>query len=77
MTTGLKALKARRLDTGGWQSFPFYYALLALSETELPEAIAEMKHAASACERYLKKRAKDDEIVTRRRALAERALSRC
>ncbi len=76
LAAGLKTLKAHR-DGSRWGHFPFYYTLLALSETPLRAAIAEMSYAAPSCERLLKRRPKDDKYDSRRRTLAERVLEKC
>ncbi len=74
LMAGLDELRAHRQDTGRWRKFPFYYALLALTEMPLPEARLEIEHAALACERVLKASPKPGKYDPRRRALAERAL---
>jgi len=73
---GMQALRAARLGTGRWRLFPFWYALLALSEMDLPAAMEEMRYAAPTLERALG-RARQDEYGRRRRLLAERVLARC
>lgn len=77
LAAGMKVLKSCRDGEGKWRRFPFYYTLLALSEINAPGAIAEMRYAAGVCERYLKRRAKDDVMAGRRRDLAERILAMC
>jgi hypothetical protein len=77
LTAGMKTLKSHRQGNGRWKRFGFYYPLLALSEIELPSAVNEMRYAAPACERYLKRPPKDDQINQRRRLLAERILAKC
>ncbi len=74
LSAGLDALRAHRQDTGRWRKFPFYYALLALTEMPLPEAKLEIEYAAPACERVLKASSKPGKYDLRRRALAEKAL---
>ena len=75
---GIQALKKRRDGKGRWKVFPFYYTLLALSEIELPSAVAEMRYAAKSCQRLLSRKVtKRDKYTTRRRALAEKVLARC
>jgi len=76
LAAGLKTLKAYR-DGSRWGHFPFYYTLLALSETPLRAAIGEMRYAAPSCERLLKRRPKDDRYDLRRRDLTERILEKC
>jgi hypothetical protein len=77
LAAGMKALKQHRLDNGKWRRFPFYYTLLALSEIELPTAVEEMRYAAPACERSMKRSHGDDRFTQRRRLLMERILGRC
>jgi hypothetical protein len=77
LAAGLKVLKADRADGGRWRRFPFHYTLLALAETDLPAAIAEMRYAAPALERSLNHAAADDKYGERRALLAERVLARC
>ena len=78
LAAAVKALKANRDGQGKWKVFPFYYALLALCEIDLPAAVTEMRYASSACEKLLSRRtARDDKYTQRRRALAERVLARC
>jgi hypothetical protein len=76
LARGLKDLKAHRLAGGTWRRFPLHYTLLALVEMDLPGAIGEMRHAAPALERSLKRAARDDMYATRRRVLAQRVLAR-
>jgi hypothetical protein len=54
-----------------------YYTLLALSETDLPAAVEEMRYAAPACERFLRRSPKDDGFALRQRDVVERVLARC
>ena len=77
LTNGIKTLKSLRDGKGRWKRFPFYYTLLVLSETELAVARKEIKYAAPACERLLKRQMKKDKISLRRRILAERILEKC
>lgn len=77
LTAGMKALKSHRDSKGRWKGFPFYYTLLALSEIDLPPVIREMRYAAPACERVLRRSPRDDKFASRRRLLAERILEKC
>lgn len=78
LAQGMKEMKARRLGTGKWRLFPFFYAVLALTEIELPAARAELRYAAPALERYLKRPPRESSLTSQRRhAVAERALARC
>jgi hypothetical protein len=77
LAAGMKTLASLRDGKGRWKRFPFYYTLLVLSGMELPAAVKEMRYAAPACERLLKRGTKKDKISRRRRILAERILGRC
>ena len=77
LAAGMRALKAHRIDDGKWRRFPHYYTLLALSEIDLPSALEEMRYAAPACERGLKRCRSEDKFIRRRRLLLERVLAKC
>jgi hypothetical protein len=77
LATGMKKLKSYRIGDGQWRRFPFFYTLLALSEIELKSALAELRYAAPACERYLKRVTSSIKYTQRRRDLAERILASC
>jgi hypothetical protein len=77
LAQGMKDMKARRLGTGKWRFFPFFYAVLALTEIDLPGARAELQHAAPVLERRVQRAATDSTISRRRHAVAERALALC
>ena len=77
LAAGMAELKARRQGTGKWRIFPFYYTVLALTDVDLSAAVAELRYAAPALERYLKQPERNDPYHHRRRAVAERALARC
>ena len=76
LAAGMKALKAHRLDTGRWRRFPFFYALLALTEIDPALSRQEMKFAAPACERHLGTRGASTPNVTRRRRVAATILAK-
>jgi hypothetical protein len=73
----LAVLSQHRDGRGRWRRFPFYYMLLALSESDLPAAVEEMRYAVPACERFLQRSPKDDVFALRQGAVVERALARC
>ena len=75
LSAGMGTLRSRRDGGGRWRAFPFYCTLLALTEIDLPSAVEEMRYASPACERYLRRSAKDDRHSERRHALAERVLA--
>jgi hypothetical protein len=70
-------LSRHRDGKGRWKRFPFYYTLLALSESDLPTAVEEMRYTAPACERVLGRSPKDDVFALRQRDVVERVLARC
>jgi hypothetical protein len=76
LTAGMKDLKRHRQDNGRWRRYPFYYTLYALSEIDLPGAVAEMKFAAPSLERVVRRKPTDEKPAARRRELAERILGR-
>jgi bacterioferritin-associated ferredoxin len=73
LANGLKSLKKYRDGKGRWGHYPFYYALLALSEMDSREAIAEMRYAAPVLQRM---RSGKDVFSLRRQKLAEKVLAR-
>jgi len=77
LAQGMKDMKARRLGTGKWRFFPFFYAVLALAEIDLRGARAELRYAAPVLKRYFERAATDNVISRRRHAVAERALALC
>lgn len=77
LTAAVKALKRHRLHDGKWRRFPFFYTLLALEEIASPAALAELRYALPACERYLEHAASSSPFVNRRRILARRILEKC
>jgi hypothetical protein len=72
---GIEHLRSRRDGKGGWRTFPFWYAMLALSEIDAPGARAEIQYASAELERAV---ARSSATLTgrRRQAIAERALAR-
>jgi hypothetical protein len=77
LTAAMRTLESSRDGKGRWKRFPFYYTLLALIEMDFPAARNEMRYAARACERVLKRQLKKDKISQRRHLLAERILEKC
>ena len=74
----IRVIHQRRDGKGRWSRFPCHYTLLVLAESGLPEALGELRYAARALERSLKRQAPADERHTlRRRQLAERVLAKC
>lgn len=77
LAAGMVALRARRTEDGRWGRFPFYYTLLALSETNLKPALDEMRYAAPLVERCVKKRGLGSRFSDRRHIIGERILAKC
>jgi len=77
LADGLAALGKHRDGKGRWRVFPFHYTLLALTEIGTPAARQEMRYAAPACERLVKRKAGGDKYDRRRRTLTERVLESC
>lgn len=73
---GVKTLKMLRLGDGKWRRFPLYYTVLALSEIDIPQALAEIKYTAPLLERALRRKSSSDKYAIRRRMLAERVLAK-
>jgi hypothetical protein len=71
---GVRELRDRRDADGGWQGFPFWYTVLALSEIDLKEASAELKHASPALERAVRRVPAPSDHSRRRHELARRVL---
>ena len=76
LAAGIKALKSSRGDSNRWNTFPFFYTLLAVNDIGLPSARAELHFAAPALERAVRRPASGDQYDVRRRALMERVLAR-
>jgi hypothetical protein len=75
LAAAARGLQRLRLGDGRWRRFPFYYTLLALTEMPAALALAELRYAAPACERLLRRdRAATGPYAQRRRLLLERAL---
>jgi hypothetical protein len=71
---GALHLRSVRDGEHGWRKFPFWYAVLALSEMDVPEAKAELTHAAPALERAAARPAASSVHARRRQELAARTL---
>lgn len=69
-------LRDSRDGEGGWNRFPFWYTVLALTEMVETAAGNELAYAAARLKRAAKTMPRDDRFAKRRHALAERALSR-
>lgn len=76
LKAGMQELKKSRLETGKWRLFPFFWTLSALVEIDTKDAVEEMRHAAPAIERSLKKSAEDPIYDKRRKAISEMVLAK-
>ncbi len=74
----IRIISQYRDGKGHWKRFPFHYTLLALSEIELPASLAELRYAAPALERSLKRQdGVEERFLLRRQQLLERVMARC
>jgi hypothetical protein len=74
---GVAHLRCVRDNGGGWQKFPFWYTVLALTEMEGPAARAELEYVAPALRRSANRSASSPSVYsTRRQALSARALAK-
>jgi hypothetical protein len=74
--THLTKLTGQRDGKGKWGGFPFYYTVLALSESDEPLAIRELQYALPACEKLLAQNWPADPISVRRQEIISKALTR-
>jgi hypothetical protein len=72
---GALHLRSVRDREHGWQAFPFWYTVLALSEMESGEAKTELKHAAPELERTANRAVPSAAYARRRHELAVRTLN--
>ena len=72
---GALHLRSVRDGEHGWQKFPFWYTVLALSEMDNAEARAELKYAAPALERVASRPVPAAIYARRRHELAVRTLN--
>lgn len=82
LENGLAELRRYRDGQGRWKRFPFFYTLLALTEIDLPAAIAEIHYAEPVIERSLRRLSKaerqaEDKHDWRRKVVLERVLEKC
>ena len=78
LNTHIKIINTHRNSKGTWLRLPPSYTLLTLNEIDLPAARAELRYAAPALERSLKRPAASEAPYDRRRRdLAERILAKC
>jgi len=73
---GALHLRAVRHGEHGWRRFPFWYTVLALSEMDGREVVAELKYAAPALEAAARRAVPSAAYARRRHELATRALNR-
>jgi hypothetical protein len=76
LARGALHLRGVRDGKQGWRPFPFWYTVLALSEMDGRDAVAELKYAAPALERAVRRPAPSAVYARRRHELAARALTR-
>jgi hypothetical protein len=76
LAAGIGDLKRHRDGAGRWRRYPFYYALLALSEIDLTSAARELRYAGPVLERLAARTPRGDKYGIRRRDLVERVLDR-
>lgn len=63
----LNALSQHRDSKYKWKGFPFYFTIMVLSEFKHPLSLNELKFAAPACERNLKRLRNRKEVYSQRR----------
>jgi len=73
---GVLHLRSVRDSEHGWRRFPFWYAVLALSEMDGSAARTELKHAANALEQAASRAVPSAVYARRRQELARRTLNR-
>jgi hypothetical protein len=71
--TFFSQLSGQRDGQGRWGSFPFYYTLLMLSESDHLLAARERQYAAPACAALRERPWKEDSVSERRRTILEKA----
>jgi hypothetical protein len=76
LSKGIGALRDRRKDEREWQAYPFWYTVLALTDTDLPQARRELEHAAPKLESVSRAQRPSTLYAQRRQDLARRALAR-
>lgn len=72
---GASHLRSVRDGENGWRKFPFWYAVLALSEMDTSEARTELKYAAPELERVANRKISSTVYARRRHELAVRTLN--
>lgn len=74
LADGIRILRERRVD-GSWRSYPFWYTVLALTETATPAAIEELRYVEPRLGRRAMGGPTSCELARRRLGIAERALA--
>ncbi len=72
---GIQSLRSKRDEQGGWQTFPFWYTILALSEIDIPAAADEIHYACALLKRTVA-RSSSTRFAKRRQMIARRALAK-
>ena len=74
--TYLTNLTSQRDGKGKWGGFPFFYTVLALSESDEPLAMQELKYSLPICEKQQAQNWPADKISIRRQEIIGRVLAR-
>ena len=75
ISLGMAHLKALRVGNGRWKRYPFYHTCLVLTEIDTEDAKSELRYAAPALERSIKRKQNiGEKFQYRRSALSERVL---
>jgi hypothetical protein len=75
INTHLTKLNGQRDGKGKWGSFPFFYTVLALSESVEPLARQELQYALPTCEKQQAQNWLTDPISIRRQEIISKALA--
>jgi hypothetical protein len=73
---GVDHLRMLRDGEGRWRVYPFWYSVLALTDMDLPEAVAELRYTAPVLEQAARRPPPAAIHGRRRHELAARALAR-
>ena len=72
----LTKLTGQRDGKGKWGGFPFFYTVLALSESDVALAVQELQYALPACKKQQAQSWPADSISIRRQEIIAKALTR-
>lgn len=76
LDVGLAVLPRHRDGKGSWRRFPFYYTLLALTESDTPTARAEIQYVLPLCQQKVLSLRNKSAYSRRKRDLLTRVLER-